>query len=331
MSGDSDDLVFAEESDDLEFAEESSGGQEIAEDKWKVLIVDDELEVHKMTQMVLQDFVFDGKSLEFLVAASGQEANNILENTQDIGLVLLDVVMEDDHAGLKVVDYTRKTLGNQLVRILLKTGQPGVAPEKETIDNYDIDNYLPKAELSSQRFYTAVRTALRAYKELVELNRHQKTLKLVHDSVLGLRSFEPLDNILYNILQTSVMITSCPLAVLELTTFNKDEDPSTTFLHMSTELDQETAERNARSVIGKVDLVKNNSEVTQTDEGVVIPFCIHKSLGSGWIYLDQIKPDTLEIQSLTLLAQHGANALYSAVTQELLKNQERSFYDSFSV
>src|SRR5205085_8841219 len=122
------------------------------------------------------------------------------------------------HAGLEACKAIREQLGNRFVRILLRTGQPGVAPERKTIEDYDIDGYLPKAELSSNRLWASVRTALKAFHELVELERSRQTLSFLHRSVASLHAFEPLDVCLQRFLATAMAIVPTPLAVLKLET-----------------------------------------------------------------------------------------------------------------
>lgn len=116
-----DDFLFADDDDENE--QEDLGS-------WKVLIVDDEPEVHAVTKLALNDFSLNGKTLEFVSAYSGEEAKAIFKAHNDIAVVLLDVVMEADDAGLQVADYIRNELDNHFTRIILRTGQPGQAPEK---------------------------------------------------------------------------------------------------------------------------------------------------------------------------------------------------------
>ena len=115
----------------------------------KVLIADDEPDIHAITRLSLRDLVHGEEPVEFISAKSGRETVERLREQPDIGVVLLDVVMEDEHAGLEAIGAIREQLGNRLVRILLRTGQPGAAPERETIERYDIDGYLPKGEEQS--------------------------------------------------------------------------------------------------------------------------------------------------------------------------------------
>jgi len=170
--------------EDLIFAPEESKSLELASttQNWKVLIVDDEKEVHKVTLLAMDDFDFEGGKLEFVHAYSGNEARELLQDHQDIALAMVDVVMETDHAGLDLVHYIRNELGNSLIRIILRTGQPGQAPERSVIRDYDINDYKEKSELSSQRLYSAVFTSLRSYRDLKALDENRRGLEQVIDA-----------------------------------------------------------------------------------------------------------------------------------------------------
>lgn len=141
-----------------------------AEDKhaerWNLLIVDDDEDVHRVTRMILDELTFENRGITLLSAFSGEEAKKILAEHPDTVLVLLDVVMETDHAGLDVVEYVRKQLGNRFVRIVLRTGQPGVAPLREVIQQFDIDDYREKSRLTSDEFLSVVAAAIRAYQKM---------------------------------------------------------------------------------------------------------------------------------------------------------------------
>jgi response regulator RpfG family c-di-GMP phosphodiesterase len=140
---------------------------------WKIIIADDEAEVHNVTRMVLSDYSFEGRSLQFLSAYSGKETKELIQNNPDTAIVLLDVVMETEDAGLQLARYIRQDLNNQFVRIILRTGQPGKAPEKDVIINYDINEYKEKTDLTVQKLFTTITTALRSYRDLriIEKNR----------------------------------------------------------------------------------------------------------------------------------------------------------------
>lgn len=145
-------------------------------DTWKILMVDDEAEIHNVTKLVLSDFTFEDKPITFISAYSGEEAKALIEEHPDTALILLDVVMETDDAGLEVVKYIREVLGNLIVRIILRTGQPGQAPEDVVIINYDINDYKTKTELTTRKLFTALVAALRAFRALTKLEESRRQL-----------------------------------------------------------------------------------------------------------------------------------------------------------
>jgi len=157
------------DTDELVFASEKSDDEIKFDEPWIVLIVDDDLEVHTFTKIALRDFVFNNKKIDFLSAYSKKEALDILESNGEIALVLLDVVMETDTAGLDVVHAIRNDFKDDMIRIIIRTGQAGKAPERFVIDHYDINDYKEKTELTSEKLYTSIRTALSQYKQLLEL------------------------------------------------------------------------------------------------------------------------------------------------------------------
>lgn len=133
---------------------------------WSILVVDDDQAVHDVTRLILRDMKIADRTIKLTQAYSAQEATTLLEQDNDYCVILLDVVMENDHAGLDLVNYIRKVLNNQMVRIVLRTGQPGQAPELSVISDYDINDYKEKSELTSQKLKACIVAAIRSYKDL---------------------------------------------------------------------------------------------------------------------------------------------------------------------
>jgi response regulator RpfG family c-di-GMP phosphodiesterase len=138
---------------------------------WRVLVVDDERDVHDVTAMIFKRFQLDGRPLELLHAFSAEEAKRVLQQTSDVALMLLDVVMETERSGLELVRWCREVLGNRFMRIALLTGQPGQAPQQQVIVDYDINDYREKTDLDQKRFYTVMITALRGYRDIMAVER----------------------------------------------------------------------------------------------------------------------------------------------------------------
>lgn len=151
---------------------------------WKVMIVDDEPSVHKVTEFALRYFTFEKRSLQFISVYSAAEALEVLPLHSDIAFILLDVVMETPDAGLRVAQYIREIQGNRTVRIVLRTGQPGPVPEESVVLNYDINDYKTKVELTQSKLFNTVVTALRAYRDLIELEEHRQALAQANAKLL---------------------------------------------------------------------------------------------------------------------------------------------------
>ena len=153
-----------------------------------VLIVDDEEDVHAVTKLTMKHFVFENKKMRFFSAYSAQEAKALLQQDQRFALILLDVVMETENAGLDLAKFIRQTLKNSFTRIVLRTGQPGIAPEHSVIRDFDIDGYRNKAELRQQDLESTFYTSLRAYRDICQLQKHREILEQVIDSIANLSS-----------------------------------------------------------------------------------------------------------------------------------------------
>ncbi|TFE23321.1 response regulator [Cohnella luojiensis] len=177
-------MVSDEQEDFLIFADEQedSTDRSLEKECWKIIIVDDENEVHNVTRMVLSDFEFDGKRLELISAFTESEALNVLKDHPDVAIILLDVVMDQDDSGLRLVKYIREQLKYQSPRIILRTGQPGQAPEKTVIMNYDINDYKEKTELTSQKLFTTVMSALRSYRDIMVIENNKIGLEKIINS-----------------------------------------------------------------------------------------------------------------------------------------------------
>jgi CheY-like chemotaxis protein len=146
---------------------------------WKILVVDDEEEVHGVTRLALTDFRVHGRPVVLLHAYTGRDAVRLMREQHDVAMILMDVVMETEHAGLEAVEAIRKQLGNTRVRIVLRTGQPGQAPESEVVSRFDINDYKEKTELTTKKLYTVVHTGLSHYRELVALEKNRQGLHKV--------------------------------------------------------------------------------------------------------------------------------------------------------
>ncbi|MEZ4450153.1 MAG: DUF3369 domain-containing protein [Nannocystaceae bacterium] len=187
-SDDDDPPLFADEVDE---ADEIGGGggedaDERTDDPWNILVVDDEPEVHAITRLALGDLRVDGRPLAILSARDGESAKLILLEVDNIAVILLDVVMESEHAGLHLARWIRSELANRLVRLVLRTGQAGSAPEQRVMVEYDINDYRAKTELTVTRLVTTVVGAIRSYRDLCVIESQKHGLERVIDATASL-------------------------------------------------------------------------------------------------------------------------------------------------
>ncbi|MEO5332476.1 MAG: HD domain-containing protein [Magnetococcus sp. YQC-5] len=144
--------------------------------KWKLLVVDDEPDIHAATQLSLSRFTFANNQLALLHAHSASEARELLSQHPDLSVALIDVVMETDTAGLDLVKHIRDVLKNNFIRIIIRTGQPGMAPERYVIEHFDIDDYKEKTELTSQKLFTTIRNAIKSFRDLQTIAHYNQDL-----------------------------------------------------------------------------------------------------------------------------------------------------------
>ncbi|MEQ2356508.1 EAL domain-containing response regulator [Pseudoalteromonas piscicida] len=172
MAPEQEDYLFAEH-------EEVTQEEETTSAFWDVLVVDDDPEIHSVTKLALSNLEFWGKKLRFFHAYSGKEAIEILKEQNNISILLLDVVMETDDAGLNVVRRVREEIKNMAVRIIMRTGQPGYAPEEKVIREFDINDYKMKTELTRSKLVTSLLTAIRSYQQICELEAQSHALEQI--------------------------------------------------------------------------------------------------------------------------------------------------------
>jgi signal transduction histidine kinase len=181
--------------DDSEIASESSTAR-----KWKIAVIDDDHAVHEGTRFALSDYNLNGQTLEILSAYSAAEGQTLMRQHPDIAAVLLDVIMETDVAGLELVEYIRNEIKNETVRIILRTGQPGQAPERRVIVQYDINDYKAKTELTADKLFTSLTAALRSYQQLERMVQTRRGLEIIIDAASTLYDFKSMQRLAEGVL-----------------------------------------------------------------------------------------------------------------------------------
>lgn len=169
-----DDFLFQDDADSVN--DDSSVYSSLP---WKVLIVDDDDSIHQITTLVLNKFHFEQRPLLILHAKSAKEAEQLLSQHDDIAVAIVDVVMETQYAGLELVRHIRETLKNRRIRLVLRTGQPGEAPEEHVIRDYDINDYKNKTEVTAIKLKTLLYAGLRSYRDICIIEHHKAGLEKI--------------------------------------------------------------------------------------------------------------------------------------------------------
>src|SRR6185312_12922566 len=192
--------------------------------KWKIAVIDDDQAVHEGTRFALSDYSLNNQGLEILSAYSAAEGRALMRAHPDIAAVLLDVIMETDAAGLDLVEYIRNDLRNETVRIILRTGQPGQAPERRVIVQYDINDYKAKTELTADKLFTSLTAALRSYQQLERMMQTRRGLEIIIDAASTLYDFKSMQRLAEGVLTQIASLLNVDCAGILVLRESKSED-----------------------------------------------------------------------------------------------------------
>ncbi len=206
VSHSEDDLVFLDET--VHASGDSKTGMK--GDVWQVMIIDDDADVHSATTFALSNVEIQNRPLAFLHAYSAQQAREILATEPHIAVILLDVVMEQQDEGLQLVHYIRDVLHRAEVRIILRTGQPGYAPEIDAIQQFDINDYKTKSELTRIKLYTVVTAAIRSYEQICTINASSSGLDKILRASTELMSLTTLEDFTASVIQRIASLLGLP-------------------------------------------------------------------------------------------------------------------------
>nr|WP_210147201.1 response regulator [Shewanella sp. WXL01] len=189
---------------------------------WKVVIIDDEPGIHEVTKFALSNFKLDGRGLTFFSCFSAAEGFALMRDEPDIALAFVDVVMESDHAGLDLVEQIRSELENHSTRIILRTGQPGSAPEERVIRDFDINDYKAKTELTAAKLKSCVYTSLRSYRDIKIIEQSQKGMEKVISASSSVLRSQTLYHFGSAVLEQTLQLLSLNSSALYLTSYHQD-------------------------------------------------------------------------------------------------------------
>lgn len=309
----------------------------IYKDSYKIIIADDEEEIHRVTKLILKFFDFDGKSLSFLDAYSGHEAKLLLKENPDTAVIFLDVVMEDEDSGLKVVKYLREALCNDTTRVVLRTGHPGEAPEEEIIRDYDINDYRLKTELTVKRLNTTMYAALRNYRDLQKLAHHKKGLEKIIKASSNMFEHNTLKEFLETILNELSSFNSSQIEMLYLREDDKvsnglvisEQSKSNTIIAATGKykdlVDQEIKSIEKLNHVNEWLMNKPISEdlIHPLEQGYIIE-SFGKSDTRNYIYFEGEEKD-LDFSLINLFLSNFSIALDNFILNNTLQSTQRDF------
>jgi len=290
--------------------------EEIQSPPWKILIVDDEPDIHAMTGLALSQFEFSGRKLQIFRAMSAIEAREILTTEPEIAVALIDVVMETDEAGLNLVEFIRKELKNSLIRLIIRTGQAGKFTETTVVERYDINDFKDKTELTTDKLYTTIRLALKSYSDLNALNNNRKGLRSILDLAKDLYKPHQSINSLYDLILSHIF---------QLYQLNeKNHAINSGMLIISTDDGIEIQATRSRFAVDKEvqaivqqALLAKNANPSVPANITLIPLETSEKL-IGFICLENALH--LEKELISIMAQNCAIALQLAAAMEKIKN-----------
>ncbi|MFB2643288.1 EAL domain-containing protein [Shewanella bicestrii] len=176
----------------------------------KILTVDDDINFQRSTAFALSTLTILGAKIELTQAFSYAEACQMVANEDDFAIALVDVVMETEDAGLRLVRGIREVLGNEKIRIILLTGQPGMAPVFNVMRDYDINDYWTKSELSADRLQTILTTNLRSYQQISNIANAKRGLQLIAESSGALYTSRNIKELSSKMLQQLAILLNLP-------------------------------------------------------------------------------------------------------------------------
>ncbi len=171
------------------------------DESWKILVVDDDISVHQMTKILMENWLFLDRPVTLLNAHSEKEAREMIASRDDIALVFMDVIMERDDSGFRLVEFLRNELHNKFTRVVLRTGQPGRLSIREVVQKYDINDYREKTQLSVDVLYTVTSSCLRAYHDLKQMELSRRLTEVFFNEYASLFPVDSLETLAGQVLR----------------------------------------------------------------------------------------------------------------------------------
>ncbi len=296
-----------------------------AADPWQVLIVDDDESIHQITNLVLKGFQFEGRPLELLHAYSAKAALLLLEQHHGIAVAIIDVVMESNHAGLDLVKTIRADLKNNQIRLILRTGQPGEAPEEHVIRDYDINDYKNKTEVTAIKLKTLLYSSLRSYRDICIIENNKKGLEKIIASTVSFLECESLTEFASNILAQAAHLLG--LDHQQIYCCAATGDPKQQHLSLdiiaASGLDLSQNPKLPADVVDKLTQVHHLKQSYQGEDYFVGYFTTSRGLENLLYVSKDSKFDQVDHHLLSYFASNIAVAYENIRLRELIKESQR--------
>ncbi len=307
------DFLFADNDDEQVNATPES------EDYWDILVVDDEEDIHQVTKLVLAGFKFEDRTLRFHNAYSAAQAKTLFEQDIEFAVGLVDVVMETNHAGLDLVKFIREDLDQNDIRLVLRTGQPGEAPEEAVIRDYDINDYKNKTELTAIKLKTLLYSALRSYRDIVIIEKNKRSLERIIDASAKLLEYDSIQEFGSSILQhvSNVMGLEHNQIFCAAAVNNREADANEFELLASSGLEAQGGPNGLPDDVMKLFETAHNRKQSLKDENTYVGYFPSKCGRETMLYVS--KPDKLEPEDHHILEFFSNNI---ALTYDNLRLRE---------
>ncbi len=176
-----------------------------------VLIVDDEADIQLICRMNLKRLHYQGQTIQLATASSAAEAIAYMQTHPETWVILMDIVMESNHAGLDAIEVIRQY--NSTTQIVVHTGQAGLLSESEVIQRYAIEGYLNKGSENLRTMHSAVALALKAYAHRIQLDREKNAWEQASKWLRRLLGTNNTTDLRQYLLEAVLAITGSPTAL----------------------------------------------------------------------------------------------------------------------
>ena len=290
---------------------------------WQVLIVDDDDSIHQITALVLNNFEFEQRPLQLLHAYSAREAEQLISANTDIAVALIDVVMETQHAGLELVKTIRQQLQNQRMRLILRTGQPGEAPEESVIRDYDINDYKNKTEVTAIKLKTLLYAGLRSYRDICIIEHHKAGLEKIIGCTTSFLQCSTLKDFASLILSQVAYLLSLEREQIFCCAAINNAKPEGLLLDVIASSNPANQRDLPAEVFNKIKRVQQDKQSYHGDDCFISYFTTHKG-SENFLYVSKSsKLDSTEHHLLSYFSHNIAIAYENIRLRELMRDSQR--------